>query len=493
MLENGLYVVLPLAACGLAVRWNSRRDTLHVLSFLCISAHAAYLLHIGGDHFEYRPLDFYWPLLYVAGVDGVLGLAAWTRRIARSRVLEWASLAFLVGLWAFYASVLQVRWIGLDQHVRNNPRDKVEPASHANYAPSRALPASWLAAHSDSAHYCWLHGIAAPHYVLRALWTRLEQDFGPYERVYGKSRIPESLVISRASVGIVPFYLGEVTVIDRHGLTDRHVARLQLEKPNDERFLAHDRFVDVAYLGQRGVNIDIGKPQDVAVSRAGEVLLRGATRGRPVDALRRPRPGVGLRDVRGTRRLDACGGRRARYVRRGLPRRLGGRGDALHGQPVSAQPRNLRPWNTRVPIEWKPRRFSDESMIHTGLSPNGKRATGRARSPEFRPPPGCLLEFRFGGRRKGTGVALYEGERKLREWTPPQRGPPEAGGVRPLAVRAPHAAARDLRRLHSPARPRPRRRLRAGGTAICVRRMIGRQGASALSTQRDQDLDDARA
>ena len=25
----------------------------------------AYLLPIGGDHFEYRPLDFYWPLLAV--------------------------------------------------------------------------------------------------------------------------------------------------------------------------------------------------------------------------------------------------------------------------------------------------------------------------------------------------------------------------------------------------------------------------------------------
>ena len=33
------------------------------LALLCVAAHMAYQLPIGGDHFEFRPLDFYWPLL----------------------------------------------------------------------------------------------------------------------------------------------------------------------------------------------------------------------------------------------------------------------------------------------------------------------------------------------------------------------------------------------------------------------------------------------
>ena len=50
---------VPGAAHTLAhgSRWHVR------LALLCVAVHMAYLLPIGGDHFEYRPLDFYWPLL----------------------------------------------------------------------------------------------------------------------------------------------------------------------------------------------------------------------------------------------------------------------------------------------------------------------------------------------------------------------------------------------------------------------------------------------
>ena len=47
----------------------------------------AYLLPIGGDHFEFRPLDFYWPLLAVPAAEGIalLGfrISAGLRRFPR--------------------------------------------------------------------------------------------------------------------------------------------------------------------------------------------------------------------------------------------------------------------------------------------------------------------------------------------------------------------------------------------------------------------------
>ena len=38
--------------------------------------HLYYLLRIGGDHFEYRPLDFYWPLLALPAAEGIAHLGA---------------------------------------------------------------------------------------------------------------------------------------------------------------------------------------------------------------------------------------------------------------------------------------------------------------------------------------------------------------------------------------------------------------------------------
>ena len=75
-LETGLYLLLPLAVVSLAKGWRQRRDLTYMLPLLLIVFHMAYIARIGGDHFEYRPLDFYWPLLAVPAADGIVGLGA---------------------------------------------------------------------------------------------------------------------------------------------------------------------------------------------------------------------------------------------------------------------------------------------------------------------------------------------------------------------------------------------------------------------------------
>ena len=73
----------------------------------------AYLFEIGGDHFEYRPMDFYWPLLAVPAAEGVArlggGLSALLKRASwRLRWIGGRTLAaiFFVPL-VFYASAIQ--------------------------------------------------------------------------------------------------------------------------------------------------------------------------------------------------------------------------------------------------------------------------------------------------------------------------------------------------------------------------------------------------
>ena len=102
-LETGLYLLLPLAAWGAWARWRERRDWAYGLPLLIIAPHAAYLARIGGDLMEWRPLDFYWPLLALptadtlvragTGVSRLLGRWKVGTRFARGRL--WAVALFL--------------------------------------------------------------------------------------------------------------------------------------------------------------------------------------------------------------------------------------------------------------------------------------------------------------------------------------------------------------------------------------------------------------
>ena len=75
-IETGLYLLLPLAALVGIARWRQHKDGTHLVILLAIVVHGAYLSRIGGDHFEYRPLDFYWPLLAVAAAVGLAHVGA---------------------------------------------------------------------------------------------------------------------------------------------------------------------------------------------------------------------------------------------------------------------------------------------------------------------------------------------------------------------------------------------------------------------------------
>ena len=74
----------------------------------------AYLLPIGGDHFEFRPLDFYWPLLAVPAAEGIAllgsGISTGLRRFPR--VPRWAAGGgtYTIALFLpvlFYANAIQ--------------------------------------------------------------------------------------------------------------------------------------------------------------------------------------------------------------------------------------------------------------------------------------------------------------------------------------------------------------------------------------------------
>ena len=113
-LETGLYILLPLAFLALRTRWRMAQDGTYALALLCVAAHMAYLLPIGGDHFEFRPLDFYWPLLAVPAAEGIAllgsGISTGLRRFPRVPRWRASGGTYTIALFLpvlFYANAIQ--------------------------------------------------------------------------------------------------------------------------------------------------------------------------------------------------------------------------------------------------------------------------------------------------------------------------------------------------------------------------------------------------
>jgi arabinofuranosyltransferase len=262
-LDTGLYLQVPLAALAAYALRGTARGHLHQMSLLCIGAHAAYCAHIGGDQFEYRFLDFYWPLLAIAAADAVVWLA-------RGRG-PWAlALGVLV---IFYTGALQTSqaWLSRDLDSR-----EATTSLHIELDERTAPWLAWLPFGVDLAHasnrvrQANLRHLVGQRVREHAVfgWLR-QQDWGPYERL-PRGLLPAGAVAATFAAGVMPFYLPDLTVIDKLGLCDRVIARSPVSTPNHERVLAHDRRPPPGYLEQRGVNIDV---RPAAASRAAALAV----------------------------------------------------------------------------------------------------------------------------------------------------------------------------------------------------------------------------
>ena len=259
-LETGLYLLLPLTFVALRERWRRYRDGTYALVLLCISLHMYYLLRIGGDHFEYRPLDFYWPLLAVPAAEGLAHLgariAAGLQRVRRlpERLgpRAWAVALFVPVL--FYASAIQGSLLLEDQHIiGRHIRLSEKKTGWLLAAPGMpALVAISSDLRRQSAQQ--LVGLRFKQHRQVAIFNK--GMWMPYEKVE-RGIIPRDAVTSIYAIGIMPYYVPDLEIIDSYGLTDATVARNPVTHPNRARYMGHDRNPPPGYLQQRGVNFSL--------------------------------------------------------------------------------------------------------------------------------------------------------------------------------------------------------------------------------------------
>ena len=266
-LETGLYLLIPLAAVAMRNRWRASHDGIWALALLLVGVHMAYVMRIGGDHFEYRPLDFYWPLLAVPASMGIVHLGS---RIANRRWLRQSSpprlavgtrtCAFVLFVPVlFYASAIQGVLLFEEVVIRENIWIRNIQVDDGNAAWLLAMPGMpMLVAVSND-----LNRQTAPQEVASSFKGHRAnaalRTWKPYENME-RGVIPDDALMADTAMGIRFYYLPDLKVIDLLGLTDATVARNPVERPNHERVIAQDRRPPAGYLEQRGVNFTIHPP-----------------------------------------------------------------------------------------------------------------------------------------------------------------------------------------------------------------------------------------
>jgi arabinofuranosyltransferase len=257
-IESALYLLVPLSIAGAFLRARRGRLGFLEVSLAGLALHVLYVAQIGGDHFEFRPCDFWWPILSIGTAEAVVWVGA---RLAR-KGRPFAGVCVSVALFAFvlaHARVLEhAQWrfshrlkqrhetVGLVVHVD----EKRFPVLHGLPLVKALLPA----------YNAWSRELAGHSVALRfqehkVFWKLVTAEYGGY-RAYDFGRlVPPDAVMSHGNIGVISYSLPSITLVDEHGLTDRVVARTKVKHSNSQRQMAHDRRPPPGYLEQRGVNM----------------------------------------------------------------------------------------------------------------------------------------------------------------------------------------------------------------------------------------------
>ncbi len=434
-IETGLYLLLPLAYVALRGRWRERRDGTYALVLLLVVTHMAYLFEIGGDHFEYRPLDYYWPLLAVPAAEGVvrvgMGLGTVLRRvIPRLRWVGGPTLAVVIFVpLVFYASAIQAALLFEGTSMAKleagaPPQVELDEENAAWLLAAPAMPA--LAAVSND-----LRLQAEPQLVGRRIQAHHADavsriaGWKPYESV-AREAIPGDAVVATGAIGIGPYFAPGLTVIDTLGLTDAAVARNPVTRSASQRVIAHDRNPPPGYLQQRGVNFSpypAAATEAEALARANYALKVGPGIWMPfnvVDHVWANERFAG-HDVRANNRFsqtDPAGNRftkdGVRYVGEQFLGRFDGSDlDGWHREGRAVTNNALAPYFDRV----YPIRGHVGSGFLTTYFPGKWERTGRATSPTFTARDDQYLMFLIAGETHDhVGMRLLANGEEVAMW-----------------------------------------------------------------------------
>ena len=417
-LETGLYLLLPLAGLAQGKGWQARRSLTAALVLSCIAAHMTYIARVGGDHFEYRPLDVYWPLLAVPAAEGLVYLGGWLSAAVR-RVLPLAVgprtcalVLFLPVL--FYSSAMQAALLFEGARIDERIREIHLVLDEDNAGRLLTFPGMpLLATLSNDLRKRLVGNLIGLRFVEHREYADLRiWQWRPYEDME-PDIIPDDAVSSLPSTGIQAYYVPDLTVVDVAGLTDATVAHNPVRHPNHRRSMAHDRHPPPGYLEERGVNFAMFPAASTERTCCSRYVVRvGPDLWMPFDAtdhqwVLRRFAGRDLRVNFSTHSTDPTANLLHFNDRLYAGERFLGRFEAgfddwvLEGDAVTNH--REHEYNDQLPITGNvgPGFLTSYHPVRRDV------ATGVARSPEFTAPEDAVLTFLIAGGGEGNvGVRL---------------------------------------------------------------------------------------
>jgi len=237
--EYGLYLFIPAIAFIFSKKYDRDRFKTVLDLRLPLIPYVLYIIYLGGDHFEFRPLDVILPVLAISVQEGLR--AGWTV-ISQSKFRK---LYYAVPVYAVIALIL---YTSSGQLSHGNFPQKYDSAIGIKASQSDGFllkSAPGLKAYlslSDKVHA----GLTKNFVCIRQEEHKmaLDQVFIPQARLLGrfidKGYIDRNETISLWCVGAIPYYTG-LTTIDYLGLTDEHIAHRKLFRKERSLMFRSDR------------------------------------------------------------------------------------------------------------------------------------------------------------------------------------------------------------------------------------------------------------
>ncbi len=249
-LEYALVLWIPLLVAGVIAHRRQGRSLIPIVFGAICIPHAIYIASIGGDHFEYRPLDLYFSFAFLLIAVG----AADSMRGRASTIAVAAYLAVFVGL----SSELPIRaHNGYPNEFRYGfPGDLTDPVAQAYLSPDEAtlyrLPGLRAVAerHRDRIRLLTSHfaGLRSEEHRLFLEGVTIEGHF--LRTLVERGVLAPDTHIAVCCVGAIPYFSG-LRTLDRLGLTDATVAQGSIVQPN---LVAHGKSAPRSYGIEQGVD-----------------------------------------------------------------------------------------------------------------------------------------------------------------------------------------------------------------------------------------------
>ncbi len=251
-LEYAVYLWVPLVVAALL--FHKKRSSLvtPVVFGAIVIPHAIYIASIGGDHFEYRPLDLYFPFLYLLLYDGVRQLA--TTRRSTALTLAGAALVTAGIVELPYRAHVQFP----DAYVPGFPGLRLGKTAGAvefldpTRSPIYRLPLlrAIAGAHRDLVRETTRHFVGIRQEEHELFLATMIPEARWLNDLLARGTIPRDTYVALNCVGAIPYYTN-LRVLDQLGLTDAHVAH----SPFVREMSAHGKSATWDYARESGVDL----------------------------------------------------------------------------------------------------------------------------------------------------------------------------------------------------------------------------------------------